>query len=524
MARWRILGIEPTKDITKIKAAYARRAKEWHPEEHPEEFKRLREAYREAIQYAKSDMNYGRPGDEIVSLRKEIPPKRSDKLRQEAALLKRERPKVSVEKEAKQEPVASVKVPVEEETKREPVKVQKVPVKAKPKRLTIEPVKTPEYEKSEENAFDYKEVELIGEQSRLLCEFRWIAWNPYLMNSIECWDYLFDREPWKTFLRIQAFREQLVALIMQLDGWKRATLLFLKKKMKEYGGKIKISEWLQMEYEAFIRTAWEKQQYILTAEDENMQKELLKQLKERRIPVDLRTRKALEAYLPLYFSYVASMESIVEKRYDKRKRERNSKVSFKVAFCIIGVLLCAGLFELFSEPQKTSTEELIEEVSIENRQVQMELILGKEEVSEELGVNLNEVMKLWEARETPEKGILLDNGYYFIARQKKDEYGNCVTHLEVQKSSIENNSPETVNTEENILAAREKIIIFEMQDFASYLKYTWQGEEKIGEMFLNNGVHYYIEKEENGETTRHVILEEEANNWIVKNILEQIKG
>lgn len=50
---WEILGISPTADIVRIKKAYADRAKEWHPEEHPEEFKRLRGAYQEALKQAK---------------------------------------------------------------------------------------------------------------------------------------------------------------------------------------------------------------------------------------------------------------------------------------------------------------------------------------------------------------------------------------------------------------------------------------------------------------------------------------
>ncbi|MDE5591314.1 MAG: J domain-containing protein [Acetatifactor sp.] len=54
MSIWEILGIPPTTDIVTIKKAYADRAKEWHPEEHPEEFKHLRNAYQTAVKWAKS--------------------------------------------------------------------------------------------------------------------------------------------------------------------------------------------------------------------------------------------------------------------------------------------------------------------------------------------------------------------------------------------------------------------------------------------------------------------------------------
>ncbi|RKM56453.1 hypothetical protein D6853_06610 [Butyrivibrio sp. X503] len=49
---WDWLEIEPTKDINKIKAAYAEVAKKYHPTEHPEEFKQLRDSYKLAIRYA----------------------------------------------------------------------------------------------------------------------------------------------------------------------------------------------------------------------------------------------------------------------------------------------------------------------------------------------------------------------------------------------------------------------------------------------------------------------------------------
>ena len=51
---WNILGIEPTTDIKAIKAAYARLAKQYNPEEHPEEFKRIFDAYKSACAYARS--------------------------------------------------------------------------------------------------------------------------------------------------------------------------------------------------------------------------------------------------------------------------------------------------------------------------------------------------------------------------------------------------------------------------------------------------------------------------------------
>lgn len=53
MAVWELLGIEPTNDVTTIKRAYAKKLKVYHPEEDPEGYQKLREAYDYAVQLAK---------------------------------------------------------------------------------------------------------------------------------------------------------------------------------------------------------------------------------------------------------------------------------------------------------------------------------------------------------------------------------------------------------------------------------------------------------------------------------------
>ena len=46
---WEVLGIEPTSDKKEIKKAYARLLKQYHPEENPEEFKQIQEAYQQCL-------------------------------------------------------------------------------------------------------------------------------------------------------------------------------------------------------------------------------------------------------------------------------------------------------------------------------------------------------------------------------------------------------------------------------------------------------------------------------------------
>ena len=54
---WSILGLEPTQDVSAIKRAYAQKTRDCHPEEDPEGFLRLREAYQAALDYAQMNGN-----------------------------------------------------------------------------------------------------------------------------------------------------------------------------------------------------------------------------------------------------------------------------------------------------------------------------------------------------------------------------------------------------------------------------------------------------------------------------------
>lgn len=57
MSVWEELGIERTDNAREIKRAYAAKLKLVHPEEHPEEFQKLHEAYKSALDIAKHQAN-----------------------------------------------------------------------------------------------------------------------------------------------------------------------------------------------------------------------------------------------------------------------------------------------------------------------------------------------------------------------------------------------------------------------------------------------------------------------------------
>ncbi len=61
---WNLLDIEPTQDISAIKRAYAKKARTCHPEEDPEGFLELREAYQAALDYAEGNTGTPEPAIE----------------------------------------------------------------------------------------------------------------------------------------------------------------------------------------------------------------------------------------------------------------------------------------------------------------------------------------------------------------------------------------------------------------------------------------------------------------------------
>lgn len=61
---WNILGIPPTRDAAKIRRTYVEKARKCHPEEDPEGFRRLHEAYREAMRDAREEESRDTNGEQ----------------------------------------------------------------------------------------------------------------------------------------------------------------------------------------------------------------------------------------------------------------------------------------------------------------------------------------------------------------------------------------------------------------------------------------------------------------------------
>lgn len=197
---WEILGIEPTADLTAIKTAYAAKAKEWHPEEHPEEFQQLQQAYRSAARYAKAFKGHV---DSFDAAKEEIAQTKTEIWEKE-------------ETEKCGEPEQSY-------DNNEPGRIYEY------EEWAYEEPEQGDNDSKPQQDFDYKMVEETDLNDQFFREFFDIAWNPYLMNNLVCWEYILKRSSYDKLLQKSSFRENFVRTAAGLSGWKRKTILFFEK-------------------------------------------------------------------------------------------------------------------------------------------------------------------------------------------------------------------------------------------------------------------------------------------------------
>lgn len=172
---WEWLGIPPSTDIAKIKSAYARQAKIYHPEEHPEEFKALQNAYKTALRLAKSQgtVTYVMPVTNLT----------------------------------------------EEEKKEEPEKSEEAEVIQKPEA---------------EHSFDFSDVDSYGDRELFFRQFLLIAKNPYLCNNLDAWEYFLSRKEFIELFAGTSFRMNFVRTMCNHSGWRRKTILFFERYLNRF--------------------------------------------------------------------------------------------------------------------------------------------------------------------------------------------------------------------------------------------------------------------------------------------------
>lgn len=199
---WEILKTEKTTDVAVIKRAYAARAKECHPEEHPEEFKQLQRAYREAVAWAKEAAET--PQREAVEWMR------------------------AVENAAAPQQQKTVETPQQEAVEWTRARGAAPPPDPETAGTGEEAAGSPGFTAVTDAV---REAEKQGRKERL-AEEMWLAVkNPYLQNCPAYWRHLFAREEYRELFADAAFMGKMARILARQGGWYRSTIRMIGRRL-----------------------------------------------------------------------------------------------------------------------------------------------------------------------------------------------------------------------------------------------------------------------------------------------------
>lgn len=338
---WEILGIPPTEDIAEIKSAYAKQAKLNHPEEHPEEFKTLQNAYKIAMKLAKSRRSGISQTYQPSGQMTETP---EDELRAESPTEEPEemlRTETAAEKEPEDSPLGE----------------------------------------AEEPAFDFSDVDSYGEREFFFKQFLLLAKNPCLRNRLGTWEYFLHQNEFADLFSHADFRKEVVKTVCGLSGWRRKTILYLEQFLSSFHTKENQPEDGQWETDsrAFrlkkiprLRLPAFCTDRFFTKEGRAFQKRLHKKVsKLAGREIDLDVQLDLVRYIKFYLFYARPYEAYIDQLYKKWKREQVKVFALAAGLCFFAVMIGTSamqikqeaedqkeyLMELYDSEAETMTEE-----------------------------------------------------------------------------------------------------------------------------------------------------------------------
>jgi len=336
---WERLGIAPTTDIAEIKAAYAAKAKECHPEERPEEFQALQKAYKLAVQYAKKIKQAGQRPKEtgteppLWDFRTNAPYPRPEPKQEEPERFRAEEEPLPERSGAEPEP------PYSEQA--ESVSESRQP---KPPRSEPEP-------EHSEHEFDYSEVDTYGDRERFFSQMLLIAKNPCIKNKITVWDVFLHQPSFDPLFQDNKFRENFVRTLCGLSGWQRETILYLEKFLKKYHrlGKLPAGGRWETDLRCFrmqkrfrIRFPLAAKGVYASKEAAEIQNRIMSVFHKQNRILDFDNPKDVRDYLTVYFSYGSSHEDQIEFLYRQAGNFHAAWVGAGIAVAAF-LILCAGL-------------------------------------------------------------------------------------------------------------------------------------------------------------------------------------
>lgn len=327
---WEWLEIEPTGEISEIRAAYARQVKKYHPEDTPEEFEQLQKAYKSALRQARA-----------AKRTETVPQSVQESQKSGSGFEKRDMPGFFENAGMTEEP----NVPSWENT-------------GSMSGVTSEPGTTPDLEiagtpdevESEiesDSEYDFAEVGKDEPEQQCLKEIEYIIMNPYLRNTEEAWNIFFNRERYRQLFKQQEFCEKMQDRICRMWGLQRKTLFLIEQQFKAEGYEqlIEKKEWKQKK--SFIRNL-----HIISYKNKKTQKQKnLNKLLENQT-------NGLEDYMDLYMNYTSQSYGAVYEEYRINRcqfKQMLISIIILILFMIIGI--CANRSVQKSAAQKRQEQQ-----------------------------------------------------------------------------------------------------------------------------------------------------------------------
>lgn len=408
--QWSILGIESTTDISKIKAAYAKKAKLVHPEEYPEEFQELQKAYKSAIKYAKMQNTYKTTvennktssdryilqdiSDAKTMADKEIVSKAEDIEEKEKTLDEKSvfKPDNIVKEEiiSNKNEVLKLKDISEKETISDKGVILEseniTKEKTSNKRIVLEPENTIESEnifdkkivssqehvtwkeiapKDKETVIDdelefvYDEISYEEKSQQCILDMICLAKNIYLINDIRCWEWFFSREEYKELYQNDGFRLHFVETIRQIFGWTRKTLLYIEAFLRQYQkGVFKPTETNTIKWKVLKRPKlfdhMKAKQNNVTNAQKKVHDIILASVKNNGYSDNMNDLDSFLEYIRIYLDYAHNNIGRVEDLYQSGKKSTHV-LTYIYAFTII--LIISMLYGLVSGRDYHKTEQ-----------------------------------------------------------------------------------------------------------------------------------------------------------------------
>lgn len=303
---WETLGIQPTSDIETIKLAYAAKAKEAHPEEDPEGYQILRQAYKAALQSAKVQKNQSNQnGSNSQSGASYI----------KAAMEESETPG----KEEQEQSVSQAENLFGPHSQGETL--------------------------CQDEGLSFEEVEKSIRREvydQFFREFRYISFNPCLRNNFFGWRHFFCKKEYQSLFLNEEFRKEFVRTVSEGLFWEKETLEFFDRRLQDLSGGMEPEK---IVWEQTRRRHCLKKLFLGSDKGEmgEIHRIIMHQVEETGIPTDRRAQNRKEAavYLQFYLSYAAEHEDEVEQWYENEwKGIMKRKIKIVLFLAALFIVLC----------------------------------------------------------------------------------------------------------------------------------------------------------------------------------------